>query len=96
MPSPTGLAGQSKEAIVHYDHAIRLNPNSAVYHANRAAANAQLGNYAEAIKDWCGRRALPLWLRVCARSKASVAIDPSYAKAWLRLAKGAPWSLFCM
>ncbi|KAI1295244.1 hypothetical protein EDD11_007882 [Mortierella claussenii] len=57
------------EAIRLYGEAITLNPNNAVYHANRAAAYSQMGDHQNAIKD----------------SLKAAEVDPSYSKAYSRL-----------
>lgn len=57
------------QAISHYDRAISLNPTSAVYYANRAAAYSQMGNHQQAVED---------------ALKASE-VDPNYSKVYSRL-----------
>lgn len=58
-----------EEAIRLYDEAIKLVPNNAVYFANRAAAHSHMRNHELAVAD----------------SKAAIAIDPKYVKAYSRL-----------
>lgn len=58
-----------EEAIRLYGEAIAVAPNNAIYFANRAAAHSQLSNHEQAVAD----------------SKAAIAIDPKYIKAYSRL-----------
>ena len=58
--------GQITEAISHYDKAIQLEPDTAVYHRNRGVAHNKLGQYETAIADY---------------TKA-IQLDPSYALAF--------------
>src|SRR5690606_24351167 len=62
-------SGKTEEAIEFYNRAIELNPNNAVYYANRAAAWTRLGKHQEAIRD----------------CQKSINTDPKYAKAYSRL-----------
>lgn len=55
-------------AIAGYTKAIMLQPDNAVYYANRSIANLRLENYGSAVTD---------------ASKA-IELDPSYAKAYYR------------
>jgi small glutamine-rich tetratricopeptide repeat-containing protein alpha len=57
------------EAVNLYGQAIELDGLNAVYYANRAAANSQLGNHESAIKD----------------SRKAIEINPNYSKAYSRL-----------
>ncbi|KAF9350912.1 hypothetical protein BGX34_000915 [Mortierella sp. NVP85] len=57
------------EAVRLYGLAINLNPNNAVYYANRAAAYSQMGDHQNAIKD----------------SLKAAEVDPKYSKAYSRL-----------
>ncbi|KAG9303391.1 hypothetical protein G9A89_013717 [Geosiphon pyriformis] len=57
------------EAVKLYGEAIVINPNNAVYYANRAAAYSQMGQHEKAIDD----------------ATKSTQIDPSYSKAYSRL-----------
>lgn len=52
------------EALTAYTEAIRLNPNNAVYWANRAAVQAALESHEEALED----------------AKQAIGINPGYAK----------------
>ncbi|XP_049587190.1 small glutamine-rich tetratricopeptide repeat-containing protein alpha isoform X1 [Syngnathus scovelli] len=56
-------------AVEFYSKAIALNPHSAVYYCNRAAALSKQGNYAGAVQD-------------CERA---IGIDPNYSKAYGRM-----------
>ncbi|CAI5525075.1 unnamed protein product [Closterium sp. Naga37s-1] len=59
-----------EEALSLYSKAIALcGGTNAIYYANRAAAQHQLGNYMEAAAD----------------SRRAVAVDPRYSKAYSRL-----------
>ncbi|GJP37307.1 hypothetical protein CLOM_g21733 [Closterium sp. NIES-68] len=63
-------AKQYEEALTLYSKAISLcGGTNAIYYANRAAAQHQLGNYMAAAED----------------SKRAIAVDPSYSKAYSRL-----------
>ncbi|KAG2442081.1 hypothetical protein HYH02_009872 [Chlamydomonas schloesseri] len=55
-------------AIDGYTRAIELNPNNAIYWANRAAANIKLENYGAAVAD----------------AEKSTEIDPKYIKGYYR------------
>uniref|UniRef100_A0A8C9VWK5 Small glutamine-rich tetratricopeptide repeat-containing protein alpha n=1 Tax=Scleropages formosus TaxID=113540 RepID=A0A8C9VWK5_SCLFO len=56
-------------AVEFYSKAIQLNPKSAVYYCNRAAAYSKLGNYAGAVQD----------------CELAIGIDPNYSKAYGRM-----------
>lgn len=56
-------------AVAKYSEAIRLNPQHAIYFANRAAAYVNLKDYAKAIAD----------------CQSSIDIDPAYPKSRYRL-----------
>jgi len=56
------------EAIKFYSEAIKLNPNNAVYYANRAAAYSQQGDHEKAVED----------------SWKAAEVDPNYSKAYSR------------
>ncbi|XP_028834668.1 small glutamine-rich tetratricopeptide repeat-containing protein beta isoform X1 [Denticeps clupeoides] len=56
-------------AVECYTKAIHIDPRSAVYYGNRAAAYSKLGKYAEATAD-------------CERA---IGIDPTYSKAYGRM-----------
>ncbi|XP_023669019.1 small glutamine-rich tetratricopeptide repeat-containing protein alpha [Paramormyrops kingsleyae] len=56
-------------AVELYSKAIELNPKSAVYYCNRAAAYSKLENYAGAVQD----------------CELAIGIDPSYSKAYGRM-----------
>lgn len=56
------------EAIKLYSEAIKLNPNNAVYYANRAAAYSKQGDHEKAVED----------------SLKSAEVDPNYSKAYSR------------
>ncbi|KAJ3333440.1 hypothetical protein HDU76_008062 [Blyttiomyces sp. JEL0837] len=58
-----------KEAIEKYTDAIALDPENAVYYANRAAAFSQDGDHASAVED----------------AKKAVEVDPDYSKAYSRM-----------
>ncbi|XP_067890415.1 small glutamine-rich tetratricopeptide repeat-containing protein beta-like isoform X2 [Heterodontus francisci] len=58
-----------RAAVDSYTQAIELDPNSAVYFCNRAAAQSKLNNYTAAIQD----------------CKRAIAIDPDYSKAYGRM-----------
>ncbi|CAI5532293.1 unnamed protein product [Closterium sp. Naga37s-1] len=63
-------AHEYEEALSLYSKAIALcGGTNAIYYANRAAAQHQLGNYMEAAAD----------------SRRAVAVDPRYSKAYSRL-----------
>eukprot|EP00803_Ostreobium_quekettii_P006547 evm.model.scf_589.6 EVM.evm.TU.scf_589.6 scf_589:30137-41793(+) len=55
-------------AIESYSRAIELNPNSAIYYSNRAAAHIRLENYGSALAD----------------ATKAMDIDPKYIKAYYR------------
>lgn len=57
------------EAIAAYTKAIELNPENALFFANRSAAYTHIKDYAKAILD----------------SERSIALNPSYAKSYSRL-----------
>jgi small glutamine-rich tetratricopeptide repeat-containing protein alpha len=61
--------GDHAGAVAKYTEAISLNPTHAIYLANRAAAHVNLRQYARAVED----------------CKASIALDPNYAKSHYRL-----------
>jgi small glutamine-rich tetratricopeptide repeat-containing protein alpha len=61
--------GDHAGAVSKYTEAISLNPTHAIYLANRAAAHVNLRQYARAVED----------------CKASIALDPNYAKSHYRL-----------
>nr|CAI5832726.1 unnamed protein product [Callosobruchus analis] len=58
-----------KEAVAEYTKAINLNPNSAVYYCNRAAAYSRLEKHLDAIDD----------------CKEAIKLDHTYGKAYGRL-----------
>merc|ERR1711974_452164 len=60
---------KTEEAIERYSEAINLNPNNAIYYANRAAAYTSLRRHDKAIED----------------CKHAIAIDPKYSKAYSRM-----------
>lgn len=62
-------AGEFDEAIALYTKAIQVDPNNAVYFANRAAAHMKLQNYSAAVSD----------------SREAVRIDRNYVKGHYRL-----------
>ncbi|GFR51802.1 hypothetical protein Agub_g14261 [Astrephomene gubernaculifera] len=55
-------------AIEGYSRAIELNPNNAIYYANRAAAHIKLENYGAAVVD----------------AEKATEIDPKYIKGYYR------------
>lgn len=55
-----------RQAIEHYDKAIRLNPKNAIAYGNRALAHLYLNEYNEAIED----------------NNIAVSLDPKYAGAF--------------
>lgn len=63
------VSGQYQEAVNFYTKAIELEGNSAIFYANRAAANTHLKEYKKAIAD----------------CESSLRIDPGYSKAYSRL-----------
>ena len=59
-------------AVAYYTEALELSadgPNSHIYHCNRAAAHCHLNDYIEAVED----------------CNASIALQPTYVKAYSRL-----------
>ena len=58
--------GLITEAISHYDKAIQLDPDNAVYYRNRGVANNKLGQYENAITDYT----------------MAIQLDPGYALAY--------------
>jgi len=58
-----------EQAVECYRKAIELNPNNAIYFANRAAANSHMGKHQLAIDD----------------CKQSLKLNPQYSKAYGRL-----------
>jgi len=60
---------KTEEAIEKYTEAINLNPNNAIYYANRAAAYTTLRRHDKAIED----------------CKRAVIVDPKYSKAYSRM-----------
>lgn len=58
-----------KDAIACYSKAIELDPENAIYFANRAAAHIHLKNYQDAVLD----------------SERAIALKPNYAKSYSRL-----------
>jgi tetratricopeptide (TPR) repeat protein len=63
---PSSAEHDFAEAARGYTEAIELNPNNAVYYANRAAAHIHLENFGCALAD---------------ASKA-IELDPKYIKVW--------------
>eukprot|EP00756_Hemistasia_phaeocysticola_P011180 Hpha_TRINITY_DN15094_c1_g9::TRINITY_DN15094_c1_g9_i1::g.123764::m.123764/K16365/SGTA; small glutamine-rich tetratricopeptide repeat-containing protein alpha len=61
--------GQHKDAVGFYSKAIELDPGTAVYYANRAAAYTHLNQFTEAVRD----------------CEKATAIKPDYSKAYSRL-----------
>lgn len=61
--------GQFPQAVERYTEAIKRDPSSAVYYANRAAAYTKLTSFVEAKKD----------------CEKALEIDPKYVKAWSRM-----------
>lgn len=60
---------QYREAVSEYTAAVELQPDNAVYRANRAAAYSYLNEHKKAIED----------------CSAAVKINPAYTKAWSRM-----------
>lgn len=60
---------QYERAVNSYTSAIELDPQSAVYYCNRAAAHTSLANYKQAISD----------------CEEALKIDPNYGKAYGRM-----------
>ncbi|XP_064413964.1 small glutamine-rich tetratricopeptide repeat-containing protein beta isoform X2 [Latimeria chalumnae] len=58
-----------RAAVESYTQAIALDPLSAVYYGNRAAAQSKMGNYTEAIHD----------------CEKAIVIDPNYSKGYGRM-----------
>ncbi|GMH35961.1 hypothetical protein BSKO_03829 [Bryopsis sp. KO-2023] len=56
------------QAVEGYGRAVELNPNSAIYHSNRAFAHIRLENYGAALED----------------AAKATEIDPSYVKGYYR------------
>lgn len=63
------VSGQYQEAVNYYTKAIEIDGSSAIYYANRAAAQTHLKEYKKAIAD----------------CEASLRIDSNYSKAYSRL-----------
>jgi len=61
--------GDYPGAVKHYTEAIKRDPSSPVYYANRAAAYTKLTSFVEAKND----------------CEKALDIDPKYVKAWSRL-----------
>lgn len=61
--------GQHKDAVGFYTKAIELDPGTAVYYANRAAAYTHLNQFSDAVRD----------------CEKATAIKPDYSKAYSRL-----------
>eukprot|EP01065_Artemidia_motanka_P043533 TRINITY_DN6051_c0_g2_i1.p1 TRINITY_DN6051_c0_g2~~TRINITY_DN6051_c0_g2_i1.p1 ORF type:complete len:396 (+),score=178.60 TRINITY_DN6051_c0_g2_i1:91-1278(+) len=61
--------GQHKSAVGYYCKAIELEPEKAIYYANRAAAYTHLNQFNDAVRD----------------CEAATRLDPGYAKAYSRL-----------
>jgi len=62
-------AGNVERAIELYGEAIKLNPNNAIYHCNRAAALMKLDRCEEAVTD----------------CETAIKLNPSYARSYSRL-----------
>ncbi|CAL1694284.1 unnamed protein product [Somion occarium] len=63
--------GHLEDAILKYTEAIQLDQGNAILYANRSASHLSMKNYLDAACD----------------ARQAVVIDPSYTKAWARLAK---------
>lgn len=61
--------GNHQEAYDSYTKAIEIDPNNAIYYANRAAASSKLNKHSEALRD----------------CRQAIEIDPKYVKAYGRL-----------
>lgn len=64
-------ANKPEKALECYGKAINLDPSSAIYFCNRAAAHSMLGDHFGALED----------------AKQSCRLNPNYAKAYNRLGK---------
>lgn len=62
--------GRFEEALALYDQAIVLHSNKAIYHCNKSAALIGLGRFQEAVFE----------------CEESIKLDPSYVRAYSRLA----------
>ncbi|XP_035789654.1 hsp70-Hsp90 organizing protein-like [Anopheles albimanus] len=64
-------AGNFTEAILHYTHAIKLNPGDAILHSNRSLAFCKLQQYYYANED----------------ADKAIALNPTWAKGYYRKAE---------
>ena len=67
------LDGHFKTAWELYSHAIKLNPNNAVYYGNRSFCSIKLENYGDALTD--ANKAIELdrtYIKVCLGNIAKV------------------------
>lgn len=64
-------ANKPEKAVECYDKAIKIDPSSAIYFSNRAAAYSMMGEHFKALED----------------AKQSCKLNPSYSKAYNRLGK---------
>ncbi|KAF4612295.1 hypothetical protein D9613_004070 [Agrocybe pediades] len=64
------VTGKYREAYKKYSEAIKEDPTNAVYYANRAASSLAMKEFMDASSD----------------SQKATELDPTYAKAWGRLA----------
>ncbi|XP_031489727.1 inactive TPR repeat-containing thioredoxin TTL3-like [Nymphaea colorata] len=62
--------GRFAQALAYYDQAIFLDPNRASYHSNKSAALTGLGRLLDAVSE----------------CKEAIRLEPTYARAHLRLA----------
>lgn len=60
-----------KGALIMYDEAIKLCPENAAYYGNRSACYMMLGMYKKALDD----------------AQKAVALDPTFTKGYIRIAK---------
>lgn len=60
-----------KGALAMYDEAIKLCPENAAYYGNRSACCMMLGLYKKALED----------------AQKAVALDPTFTKGYIRIAK---------
>ncbi|KAJ6623068.1 hypothetical protein B0H10DRAFT_2011004 [Mycena sp. CBHHK59/15] len=65
--------GEHQAAYEKYSEAIKEDPNNAVFYANRAASSLALKEFLDAAHD----------------AEKATKLDPTYAKAWARLANAA-------
>lgn len=78
------------EAIIKYTKAIEINPNNAIYYANRAAVYTITKQYGQAVLDWyvlylcIDTDSYYNYVYVSMISRKATEIDPTYVKAYIR------------